>query len=105
MMVSYEQIRRGIISYINRDLAPLAPKAVGIGIVAFGPSIIDAKIKQLFSSGLLNGTGIIDGNTIDIDEVMRLLKPAADGKWPVDLFGFKFTEADLEKLYHYIKEA
>ena len=104
-MVGYEQIRRGIINFINRDLAPLAPKAVGIGMAAFAPTIIDAKMKQLFSSGLFNGTGIVDGNSIDVDEVVRLLKSAAENKWPIDFLGFHFTETDLDKLYHYIKEA
>ena len=104
-MVGYEQIRKGLVNYINRDIVPLAPKAVGIGIAAFAPVVAEAKLKELLASPLLNGTGLVDGNSVDIDAAMRLLKPAAEGKWPVEMFGFTFTESDLDKLYRYIKEA
>ena len=104
-MVGYEQIRKGLVNYINRDIVPLAPKAVGIGIAAFAPVIVEAKLKELTASPLLSGTGLVDGNTIDIDKVMCLIKPAAEGKWPIEMFGFTFTESDLDKLYRYIKEA
>ena len=104
-MVGYEQIRKGLVAYINKEIVPITPKAVGIGIAAFAPMIAEAKLKEIMSQPLLAGTGIIDGNSVDIDTVMRLLKPAAEGKWPVELFGFTFNESDLDKLYRYIKEA
>jgi hypothetical protein len=104
-MVNYEQIRKGLVNYINRDIVPLAPKAVGIGIAAFAPVVAEAKLKEVLSNPMLYGTGLIDGNTVDLDKVMCLLKPAAEGKWPVEMFGFTFTENDLDKLYRYIKEA
>ena len=104
-MVGYEQIKRGIVNYINRDLAPLAPKALGIGMAAFGPMIVDSKMKQFFANGILTGTPLMDGNMIDIDEAMRLLKPAAEGKWPIEMFGINFSESDLDKLYNYIMKA
>lgn len=104
-MVGYEQIRKGIVNYINRDLVPLAPKAIGIGLAAFAPMVAEAKLKEVMAHPLLNGTGLIDGNSADIDRIVQLLKPAAEGKWPVEMFGFTFTEADMDKLYRYIKEA
>ena len=104
-MVGYEQIRKGIVNYINRDLVPLAPKAIGIGLAAFAPMVAEAKLKEAMAHPLLTGTGLIDGNSADIDRIVQLLKPAAEGKWPVEMFGFTFTEADMDKLYRYIKEA
>lgn len=104
-MVGYEQIRKGIVNYINRDLVPLAPKAIGIGLAAFAPMVAEAKLKEVMAHPLLAGTGLIDGNSADIDRIVQLLKPAAEGKWPVEMFGFTFTEADMDKLYRYIKEA
>ena len=104
-MVGYEQIRKGIVNYIAKDLAPLLPKAYGIGLVAFAPAVVDAKLKQVFESAVFSGTPLISGNMLDLDEAMRMLKPAAEGKWPIEMFGFKFTESDLDKLYKYIKEA
>jgi hypothetical protein len=103
-MTSYDQIKRGIIRYINTDLAPVAPKPIGIGLAAFGPVVIESKMKQFFSSGLFSGTPLTDGNSVDVDEVYKLLKPAAENKWPIEMFGFHFTESDLDKIYRYIKE-
>ena len=104
-MVGYEQIKRGIINYINRDLAPLAPKALGIGMVAFGPTIVESKMKQFFTDGVFVGTPLMDGNMLDVEEAIRLWKPAADGKWPIEMFGINFSESDLDKIYNYIMKA
>ena len=104
-MVGYDQIKQGIIQYINRELAPMAPKALGIGMVAFGPTIVDSKMKQFFTNGVFVGTPLMDGTMLDVDEAIRLWKPAAEGKWPIEMFGIKFSESDLDKIYRYIKDA
>ena len=104
-MVNFEQVKNGVIYYISKDLAPLAPKPLGIGIAAFGPMVAEAKIKEFMASGLFSGTGLVDGDNVDVDAIMRLIKPAAEGKWPIQMFGFSFNETDLDKLYRYIKEA
>lgn len=104
-MVNHEQIRKGLMTYINHELAPLAPKMMGIGLTAFGPLIVEAKTKEFLNSGLLSGTGLVDGDNVDIDTIWRLVKPATAGKWPIEMFGFTFNEADLDKLYRHIKEA
>lgn len=104
-MTSYDQIKRGITLYINRELAPVAPKVLGIGLSAFGPVVVESKLKQFFDSGLLDGTGLVEGMSINLEEALSLLRPATNGKWPIELFGFTFTESDLDKLYRYIKEA
>lgn len=104
-MTSREHLRQGIVTYINREVAPKAPKALGIGIVAFGPVIVEAKLNQFLTGGLLEGTPLQQENTVDVDQVYQLLKPAAAGKWPIELFGIQFYEPDLDKAYRFIKEA
>ena len=104
-MIGFEQIKRGVVSYINQDLVPVVPKALGIGLAAFGPVVVESKVRELAASGLFSGTNLVFTEGVDIDEIMRLIKPAANGKWPIQMYGFTFSEADLDKLYRYIKEA
>lgn len=104
-MTGYEQIRKGVVTYMAKELAPLAPKMLAISMMAFAPVVIDAKMKQLFESGLFSGTALMDGNSVDLEEAMRLFKSAAEGRWPISVAGFDFSENDLDKLYRYIKEA
>ena len=104
-MKSIEQVKRGAVSYISKEIAPLMGTGKGILIEALAPTVIDANIKKYASKEWLSGTGLIDGANVNVDEVYKLIKNAASGRWPVELFGFRFTEADLDKLMNYIREA
>ena len=104
-MVAYEQIRKGVVTYVQKELAPLTPKAMSFALVAFAPMVVEAKMKQFFDSGVFDGTPLIDGKSIDIDEAVRLYKNASEGGWPIELFGFTLKESDIDKVYRYIKEA
>lgn len=104
-MAGMEQIIRGASMFLSKELAPMMDKGKAILVEAFGPTIIEAKLRQYMQSGLLEGTGIVDGANVDIDRIYKLVKQSSGGRWPLELFGFKFDETDLDKLYRYIKEA
>ena len=101
-MVGLEQVRRGILTYINRELAPLLPTWQGVLIEALAPSVLDAKTKEILNGKLLTGTGLVEGSTIN--EIYRSLKVSAQGRWPMEVAGFRFSDSDLDKLYRYVKE-
>lgn len=103
-MVGLEQVRRGVVTYINKELAPLLPTWQGVLLEALAPSVIDAKLKELMSGKLLAGTPFVDGATVNADEIYKLVKNTALGRWPMEVMGFRFTEADIDKLYRYIRE-
>lgn len=103
-MVSLEQVRRGIVTYVTKELAPLMPPWQGVLVEALAPKIIEVKLKELIDGKLLAGTGIVDGATINVDELYKLVKGTASGRWPFEVAGFKITEPDLDKLYRYIRE-
>ena len=105
MMTGLEQIRRGAMTYVSRELAPLMSTGKGILLEALAPSVIDANLKRYISKDWLTGTGFVEGNTVNIDELYRLIKVSASSKWPIELMGFKFNEADLDKLINYIRES
>lgn len=103
-MVGLEQVRRGILTYINRELAPLLPTWQGVLIEALAPTVLDAKTKEILNGKLLTGTGLVEGSTINVDEIYRNLKVSAQGRWPMEIAGFRFSDSDLDKLYRYVKE-
>lgn len=103
-MVGTEQICRGAMKYVTRELVPLVSTGKGILLEAFAPAVIEANVKKYMSTSWLEGTGMIDGNTVDLEAVYKRIKTSASGKWPVEIIGFKFTENDLDKLYNYIRE-
>ena len=103
-MVGLEQARRGILTYINKELAPLLPTWQGVLIEALAPTVLDAKTKEILNGKLLTGTGLVEGSTINVEEIYRSLKVSAQGRWPMEVAGFRFSDSDLDKLYRYVKE-
>ena len=103
-MVGIEQIRRGAMLYLAKEIVPLTSQGKGILLSAFAPAVMDAYIKKLVAMPWLEDTGLLSGAEVDIDEVYKLIKTAAASKWPIELMGFRFSESDLDKLLRYIKE-
>lgn len=104
MMIGLEQIRRGAMTYVTRELTPLMPAVKGALVEAFAPAVIDANLRKYVGKEWLEGTGFVEGNTVNVDELYRLFKLTASPKWPMEIVGFKFSEADLDKLINYIRE-
>lgn len=102
-MESIQQVERGVAAFIDKDMAPLMPKAKGIAFAAFAPMVVKGKIKEF--TPMAQSMGLMQGENVDVDLLYRTFKEKAQGKWPIDLLGFKFTEGDLDKLYRTIKEA
>ena len=103
-MVGMEQIRRGAMKYITAELVPVMEKGKGILVAAFAPTVIDANLKKYLALPWLREAGLTEGTSADVDEIYKLIKQGANGKWPVELLGFRFSESDLDKLYQCIKE-
>jgi hypothetical protein len=98
-----EQIRRGAEKYIAAELSPKMNELKAAAMEAFVPTVIEGKIR-VFVEGYLQGTPLVEGNSINIEEAYRLFKPTMSRRWPIELMGFRFSESDLDKLYQYIKE-
>lgn len=104
-MKTKEQIKHGAMRYVRQDLVPLMGTGNGILLEAFAPAVIDANLKKYLEKEWLNSTELVSDGSVDVEAAYRLLKNAASGKWPIEMFGFSFRESDLDKLYQYIVEA
>jgi hypothetical protein len=102
-METIQQVERGAAAFVDKVMAPLMPKAKGIAFAALAPMVIKAKIKEY--APMAQSLGILEEEHVDIDLLYQAFKEKAQGKWPIDLMGFKFAEEDLDKLYRTIKEA
>lgn len=102
-MVGVEQIRKGAMKYVVMELVPQMSAVKGVIFEAFAPDIIDVNIKKYMAT--LDGTNLVSGNTVNVEEMYRRLKLTAAPKWPMELAGFKFSESDLDRVYQYIREA
>ena len=99
-MVHINRVTENIAAFVDKELIPQMPKLEGIAFAAMAPFVIKAKIPGLLK--LANGTELLDGENIDVDALYHEFKSKAQGKWPIEAFGFIFREDDLDKLYRYL---
>lgn len=102
-MVNIQRIEQNISAYIDEDLVPKMPKLEGIAFAAMAPFVIRAKLPSFIK--LVQGTEIVGGeagDNVDVELLYREFKIKAQGKWPIEMAGFRFGEDDLDKLYRYI---
>lgn len=99
-MININRVVENMAAYIDEDMVPKMPKLEGIALAAMAPFVIKAKLPGLLK--LVEGTELVDGENIDVDKLYQEFKVKAQGKWPVELMGFRFREDDLDKLYRYL---
>ena len=99
-MVHINRVMENIAAFVDDDLVPKMPKLEGIAFAAMAPFVIRAKVPGLLK--LAQGTELVDGENVDVERIYREFKAKAQGKWPVEAVGFKFSEDDLDHLYRYL---
>lgn len=99
-MVNINRVVENMAAYIDEDMVPKMPKLEGIALAAMAPFVIKAKLPGLLK--LVEGTELVNGDSVDIERLYQEFKRKSNGKWPVELMGFKFYENDLDTLYRYM---
>ena len=107
MKINIEQTQRAITEYFNQEILT---KTTGwkkfTTDLAF--SLYKAKIPDMFlrlsENALIKGTGIIDENHfIDIETLYTYAKSSIQKSGQVEFLGILFNDADVDKLYNYMK--
>lgn len=104
-MEHIEKVKRGVATFVDRELVPTLPKWKGILFGAGAGLFIETNSNALLQHPLTGLLGIVDGEQVDVDKAYTAVKNKAQGQWPISIAGFKCSEEDLDKLYRYIKEA
>lgn len=99
-MVHISRVMENLAAYVDEDMVPQMPKPTGIAFAALAPFVMKAKIPPLLKWA--EGTTLVDGENVDVEALYREFKAKANGKWPIQMFGFTFREDDLDKLYRYL---
>ena len=103
-MKTIEQIRNGAMVYLIKEIVPMLGTGKALALEAFAPTIIEANIKQYIEKEWIACTNFVDGEKVNVEVLYRLLKGSSTNKWPITLFGIRFNETDLDKMYECIKE-
>lgn len=110
-MATMEQVRNGIVRYIDSEILPHLTgfKKYGLGIyTALAADNLEATINKYKNTPAVAMLGIIDSNdNIDIDKVYRIAinqVPAGERfVVPIPLIGdLTLTKNDIDKLYELI---
>jgi hypothetical protein len=104
-MVHISRIEQNLSSFIDNELTPQMPRLEGLAFAAVAPFVIRARLPGLMR--MIQGTELTGGEAgenVDIDALYRAIKAKSNGKWPIELAGFKFYETDLDKLYAYLQK-
>lgn len=111
-MVTMEQVKNGLIKYIDADIMPhlTGLRKIGMGVyVALAADKAVEMVMQYREHPAVAVLGVIDSEgNVDIDRLYQAVAPMVQGgeKIPVDipLIGeIRMDKTDIEKLYKYIK--
>lgn len=111
-MVTMEQVKNGLIKYIDSDIMPhlTGLRKIGMGVyVALAADRAVEMAMQYREHPAVAVLGVIDSEgNVDIERMYQAISPMVQGgeKIPVDipLIGeIRMDKTDVEKLYRYIK--
>lgn len=99
-MVNKQRIEAGALSYVNEVLVPRMPGLTGAAFATAAPFVIRAKLNGFLP--LFDGTEIVNGDMVDVEKLYAEFKRNMQGKWPVEMANFTFSENDLDEVYRYV---
>lgn len=113
MLVTMNQVKNGLVKYIDNDVLPhlTGIKRIGLGVyTALAANNVVALMEKYREHPAVSVLDVIDeqGN-VDVDKLYQALSPmlSSGEKVSIDipLIGeMKVDRTDLEKLYNYVRE-
>ena len=101
-MVSIDQIRKGTLTFVEKEIAN---KATGVTkfAVYFAMPMIDSKVTNFINS-VSDTKELFDENrNLDLDKAYNMAKSAIQRSGQFMYYGIMFSETDVDKLYAYIR--
>lgn len=102
MTITTQQLQKGIIDYVEKEIAQKATGVRKFGVYFFMPTIYQTvetytvKLKNVMPT-------MFDGENINLDNLYNSSKDAIKKTGSVELMGIIFNESDIDKLHYYIK--
>lgn len=103
MVVTLQQVQRGFINFIEKEIAAKANGIKKFTVYFFMPTATKAvadytnKLKPLMPD-------MFEGDNIKLDTLYNVSKNAIQKSGQIEFAGIIFNETDVDKLYTYIKD-
>lgn len=103
MVVNLEQIQKGIMLFVEKEIAPKAT-----GIKKFGIYFMLPTIQKTVSNYIVKIKDFVpdlfdENGNLKLDEFYNQAKSAVQKTGQFEFMGIIFNETDIDKLYTYIK--
>lgn len=107
-MYSIEKVQQGTARYIESEILPQLD-GKSRWLVTAAATLYLAKLPAVLNTPAIAMTGLVNGNTIDVETLINSIRPAAKKSTAtinIPLGGkLTLTEADLDALLNSIKQA
>lgn len=103
-MVNLEQIKLGVISFIDKELGEKSTGGKKFLIYFISPIMIESWVNK-YSAKLKSFTPELfdENNNVDLDRLYNMAKNAIRRSGQFEFMGIIFNETDLDKLFAHIK--
>lgn len=105
MVVSTEQVKNGIIKYVDAEIGAKSEGAAKFLVYFVLPSIpkkVTDYLGTMRSSGVFNDVFDENGN-VELDAFRERAREAMQKCVSVEVMGLAFRESDIDALYEYIR--
>ena len=106
MVVTIQQVERGVCNYIEEEIAKKSTGALKFGVYFMLPTI-QKKMRTLiqqFQTNELTKDFFGDNGNLNLDMVYNNAKSAIQKSGQIEMYGVILNESDVDKLYNYIRE-
>ena len=105
MLINVQQAQRGIINYVENEIAKKATGLTKFGIYFIMPKLSTntAKMINSLKDNVMFKDMFDENGNIELDAVYNSAKEAIKKSGQFEMFGIIFNESDIDKLYNYIK--
>jgi hypothetical protein len=102
MIVNVNQIQKGVLEFVEKEIATKANGIKKFGVYFFMPTI--AKKTSSYIDKLREFMpDMFEGENVKLDDVYNSSKTAIQKSGQFEFMGIIFNETDIDKVYTYIK--
>ena len=105
MLINVQQIQRGLVNYVENEIAKRATGITKFGVYFILPKLSSntAALVNVLRDNIMFKDMFDENGNIELDAVYNGAKEAIRKSGQIEMYGVIFNESDIDKLYNYIK--
>lgn len=104
MVVTIEQMERGISNYMDCEIGRKASGVQKFGVYFMMP-MVQSKVRSIVDTMRSDTSMFDDSGNIDVDIVRERARSAMSRCGAIEIAGIRFNESDVDSIARYIQEA